>query len=392
MAAPKCSQCWDSGCPRSRLATAECWKKFITDLTGNVQGDGTISGLARLNPLGLDLRQNQVYGFLGPGVVGAEDTLTVLEHNFDDATKIGTAAPANLAQLNGVFMKRKGLRRVILTRVGEMLVAEADAAMAMRIDRMAQMMSRFESNLLVGAGVGDGAPRSQQEFLERQNPRLALFNAAGKAVQKHGLTNLVTVEQSFFDPVTGKAMQKVEHQIHFKDVLELYRTWDVFCSILMRLGFGSYGGWDKITAEVYTALTVHGVSVGHKFVTEILNALDTKMAADPMELLTTGKAYMYLNSILSSRDSSAGDPSSGKSKGKKALSQVKRGPVTKQKEFASLVKDDNGKPRVCYNFNNGTPCMFGVGDPKFPNDKGKCAFHHACEVCGEDHPKVGNHP
>ena len=164
MAAAKCSQCWDAGCPRSAIGTADCWKKFITDLTANVQGDETISGLGRLNPLGLELRQNQVHGFLAAGVIGSEDTLTVLELNFDDATKIAAAAPANLAQLNGVFMKRKGLRRIILTRVGELLVAEADAALALRIDRMAQMMSRFEANLLVGTGVGDGAPRSQQEL------------------------------------------------------------------------------------------------------------------------------------------------------------------------------------------------------------------------------------
>ena len=221
------------------------------------------------------------------------------------------------------------------------------------------------------------------------------FPSAIQLQHKHGFTNMITVEQTYFDPETGKHMQKVEHTITFKNVLELYRTWEVFVQILVRLGFGSYGGWDQLGCEIYTILSVHGVNVGHKYVTECLNALDTKTVSNPVELLTTGRAYMFLSTILASSPNvgSPKDPAASSTKGKTVGEQCKRGAVTKKDEFASIIKrGPNGdQPSPCYNYNNGTPCVYGVDDPRYLDSKGKCAFAHICEKCGKNHPKLGNH-
>ena len=57
---------------------------------------------------------------------------------------------------------------------------------------------------------------------------------------------------------------------------------------------------------------------------------------------------------------------------------VKIGPVTKQGEFASLVKGKDGKPLACHQHKKGQPCHAGVlAQPGVDAEHvGKCAYHH----------------
>ena len=347
--------------------------------------DGSFEGIAFLNPIGTPLRDGNVAALAGLNTNKTLQVLDTAELNFDTDAKIQGAVMADLADLLSVCQKRPTLLGAIKLKVSRMYLAETDLDRKRVINDFWKAIREEDELRIHRAGVQD-KPKDQQEFLERNNPRLGLFNSIGKSIQKHGLTNLITIEQTYFDPETGRSMQKIEHSITFAHVLELYRTWEVFVQIMSRLGFGSYGGWDLISREIYTVLAVHGVGTGHKFITECLNALDTKTVGNPTMLLSTGKAYMYLNTLLVSKDSSSRDPAAGKSKGAAVSDQCKRGPVTQIGEFASIIKK-HGACAPCYNYNNGTNCLYGVDDRRFPEHKGKCAFAHICEKCGKNHPK-----
>ena len=394
MSLSTCRYCWEQSCQRSSDITKNCRKQPVTNVAAATGVDGRVEGIEYLSPLGQQLRHGNVTALAGIDTGGAapKDALTTEESALDTADKIAAAVMKDLPDLLSLCSKRKDLLQVIKIKVSRLMIGAADDKDRALIEKFFTAIQSEETLAMQRFSVRD-LPKTQQEFLERHNPRLGLFNSTGRSVQKHGLTNMVTIEQTYFDPESGRTMQKVEHSISFANVLELYRTWEIFVIIMGRLGFGTYGGWDLISAEVYTVCSVHGVGIGHKYITECLNALDTKAVPNPVELLSTGRAYMFLNTLLCARASSSGDPSPGKPKGKTSTvgEQCSRGPVTMLKEFASIIKI-NGKTAPCYNFNNGTNCMYGVDDKRFnAAHKGKCAFHHVCETCGStDHGKI-NH-
>ena len=348
---PVCSKCWDQSCPRTSDITRPCRQKPIASLAAVANADGSYVGLDHLSPMGMTLRAGNLTALAGLGASVARITLSAAEQNFDDEAKINGAVLADLPELLSVCSKRKELIAFCKIKCSRLLLIATDAEEKKDIRTFLHSIEREEATQVQRKAAVD-KPRTATEFLESQNPRMGLFNSVGKMVQKHGLTNLVTVEQSYFDPETGKSMQKVEHTITFKDVLELYRTWEVFVQIMCRLGFGSYGGWDPLGCEVYTVLHHYGVTTGQRFITECLNALDTKTVENPVELLTNGRAYMYLNTIISSQASPPKDPATGKAKGASLTDQCKRGPVTKVGEFASIIKQ-HGAASPCYNYNNG---------------------------------------
>ena len=384
---PVCSKCWEVACPKSSDGTVNCRKQPLVSVAAVANPDGTFVGLDFLSPIGATLRDGNVASLAGiaTGSSRPQTTLTTEETALNSEAAVAAATQRDMPDLLSLASKRKELMPHIKNKMARLVHAEGDKD---RRDMLRDFWTalRDEESMSMQRAVITDKPRSQQDFLEHNNPRLGLFNSGGKQIQKHGLTNLVVIENTYFDPETGKSMQKVEHSITFKNVLQLYRAWEIFVIIMCRLGFGTYGGWDGLSAEVYTVCEIHGVSIAHKFITECLNALDTKRVDNPVVLLSTGRAYMYLNTLLASRDSSAHDPTPGKTKGAPVAEQCKRGPVTLLGEFASIIKR-NGKTAPCYNYNNGTNCLYGVDDKRFTQHKGKCAFSHICEICGKDHPK-----
>ena len=391
-----CEGCWELNCPASITFGANrrpCRGKHKLNLLSERDAEGNYPGLEHLGTLiGPDVLRGSCLDSLAgwkPAVSPGQPFNTK-----EAATDIDTCPIDEAHVLFSIYGKRPGLRSGIEARLATLgNTGEADDKVTGRY---------YLSQCLTLKGTAQSAeaknkaerPQNAREFLEVRSPRRGLFVAVAKEVQQHGLTTVTHVEEIYFDPQVGRGMQKVEHVVHFSCPIELLHTWNTFVTIMMRLGFGATTGWDNMTREIYTSLKTHGVSITYDLLDQCLIKLDARIVANPVELVMTGALYAILNNLVtSSAASSTGGPTSDEAK-VKSSKQVQLGACTKQGEFASLIRNnDTGKtPRVCYNFNNGTPCRSGVDDKRHPQHKGKCAFHHVCEVCGKADNGKHAHP
>ena len=387
-----CEGCWKQDCPASITRGAACRSKHKTNLLSERGTDGTYPGLENLGSLvGTDVLQSTNLDALAGyrPAVGVGIAFSRLEA----AITIDTCAIADAHLLFSIYGKRPGSRGQIEARLAVLgNTGDADDKETGRY-YLTQCVALKSTAQSAEAKNKSERPQNAREFLEAKSPRRGLFVAVAKGIQQHGLTTVTHVEEIYFDPMVGRASQKVEHVVHFSCPIELLHTWNTFVTIMQRLGFGSTTGWDNMTREIYTSLKTHGVSITYDLVDQCLVKLDAKLVSNPVELVTTGALYAILHSLVSSKDSSTGDRPSNDTK-VQASKQVQLGACTKQGEFASLIRNnDAGKtPRVCYNFNNGTPCKSGVNDKRHLQHKGKCAFHHVCEVCGKADGGKHAHP
>ena len=373
-----------------------CRASGVTDLAGARNADGDYPGLEFLSSIlgsGGVLQNANLDALAGYSVTaGTGPDLTALEATVGG--NIGTAAVERAHVLFSLYAKRPALRADIEARLATLgNSGDADDKETGRY-YLAQCVNLKGSSQSREALAKSSRPRNAKEFLESKSPRRAMFIAIGKNIQTHGLTTVTHVEELYFDPESGKPMQKVEHSVHFSCPIELLHVWHIFVIMMQRLGMGKTTGWDGMTREVYTCLKTHGVAVTYDMIDQCLGKLDAKLIDNPVDLIATGSLFAVVHSLTAvqiSQDSSSRGSATDKTKGK-ASEQVKLGACTKQGEFAARIKQKDGTARVCYNFNNGTPCRSGVNDPRYPADKGKCAFNHVCEVCGKSDNGKHGHP
>ena len=114
-----------------------------------------------------------------------------------------------------------------------------------------------------------------------------------------------------------------------------------------------------------------GFLVAQQFVGEVLRRLDLKEYDNVETLLRNGEHNRILDDLRPPLAPLQPSQPNGPPK------KIKLGPVTKQGEFAALIKDKDSKPLACNQHKIGQPCKAGVAAGQGHDaHAGKCAYDH----------------
>ena len=103
--------------------------------------------------------------------------------------------------------------------------------------------------------------------------------------------------------------------------------------------------------------------------------LDLKEYPNIGALMACGEHNRILDDLRTPPQPSRPDPADGNKPGTK---KIKLGPVTKRGEFASLIKDKDGRLLGCNAHKKSEPCKAGVAAGQGHDAHvGKCAYHHS---------------
>ena len=103
-------------------------------------------------------------------------------------------------------------------------------------------------------------------------------------------------------------------------------------------------------------LAAMGYLLTQQFVGEVLRKLDQGAYPNIVDLMKAGEHNRIIDDLRPPLKAIV-EP---KLTGKGNRTRLTPGPVTKQGEFASCIKDKDGKPLNCHQFKAGLPCTFGV--------------------------------
>ena len=180
--------------------------------------------------------------------------------------------------------------------------------------------------------------------------------------------------KTLFDAATGKTYVPFEKMPKCKTPAHLFRAFAMFKEAVTVLYCLAPRAWTGMESHVYRTEAAVGFLIAQQFVGEVLRRLDLKEYPNIGALMACGEHNRILDDLrppLMPVRSLTDD--TNRQSGKK----IKLGPVTKQGEFASLIKDKDGRLLTCNCFKNGEPCKSGVAAGQgLDAHVGKCAYHH----------------
>lgn len=193
-----------------------------------------------------------------------------------------------------------------------------------------------------------------------------------KTLQGHELAEEVD-QKTLFDASTGKTYVPFEKMPKCKTPAHLFRAFSSFKEAVTVLYCLAPRAWSGMESHVYRTEASVGFLVAQQFVGEVLRRLDLKEYPNIGALMACGEHNRILDDLRPPLAPIMLDDANRS--GTKKM--IKFGPVTKQGEYASLIKDKDGKVLACRAFKNGEPCKAGVAAGQGQDAHvGKCAYDH----------------
>ena len=236
------------------------------------------------------------------------------------------------------------------------------------IERLDEEHEKVSENQVVSSGA-----TTATAYKEATYPLYQLWTRCLKQAM-FGLDLAEAVdEKTFWDTSTGKAIVPFEKMPKCKTPAHLFRAFSMFKEAITVLLCLAPRAWSAMEAQVYRTEASLGFLIAQQFVGEVLRRLDKKEYRHIGELLANGEHNRIVDDLRPPPGASVTtEPKPG------GKTHIKIGAVTKQGEFASLVKGKDGKSLVCNQHKSGLPCKAGVAAQPGVDaaDVGKCAYHH----------------
>ena len=162
-----------------------------------------------------------------------------------------------------------------------------------------------------------------------------------KSLDGHELAEEVD-QKTLFDATTGKTYVPFEKMPKCRTSAHLFRSFAMFKEAVTVLHCLAPRAWSGLESHVYRTEAAVGFLIAQQFVGEVLRRLDLQEYPNIGALMACGEHNRILDDLRPPPQAGPSDTGS-KQGGKK----IKFGPVTKQGEFASLIKDKDGKVLEC---------------------------------------------
>ena len=369
-----CSECYQMAnlCPRANDDTRDCAFKIANPsalrlASGNyaAQLAAASTSLVGITPVHLD----RLFNYTAPD--GTSGTLTAAEQTVYDSRnndpEFDALTYTNLHDGLSLGRKRPALFEGIRGRM-ESILGAASQAQSGRIEafvRLVHQAMEKKSEIV--------ATTTSTSYKETTFPIYQLWiSVSKKALQGQELAEEVDAK-TLFDPTIGKTLVPFEKVQKFKTPAHLFRAFAMFKEAMTVLYNLAPRAWSGFEAQVYRTEASCGFALTQQYVGEVMRRLDQKDYPNIGALMAAGEHNRILDDLRPPLMPISTPQDTGGGSGKR----IKLGAVTKQGEFASLIKDKEGKPLVCNQFKNGEPCKAGVASGQGHDQQvGKCAYHH----------------
>ena len=375
-----CSQCFETGnkCPKADDNTRTC-QYIIADPTALrlasggydaqlVQATATLSGVA---PQHVDALLSYT-----PAAVTAA-TLTAGEQAIFDSE--GNATPydqldtSNLELALSLARKRPAKYEALKARLERLVTLSTGQVNILKLQTILSIMA---NDYMEGSKAQAANPTTNSTtYKETTYPLYQLWHRMlKKALHGHELAEEVD-QKTLFDATTGKTYVPFEKMPKCKTSAHLFRSFAMFKEAVTVLLCLAPRAWSGLESHVYRTEAAAGFLIAQQFVGEVLRRLDLKEYPNIGALMACGEHNRILDDLRTPPQPSRPDPADGNKPGTK---KIKLGPVTKQGEFASLIKDKDGRLLECNAHKKSEPCKAGVAAGQGHNAHvGKCAYHHS---------------
>ena len=372
-----CDVCYESApkCPRASDANADCCAR-IADISslriGSTAYDSRINklsdGLRGVSGQHMNALLGQMDGEATPEALTAEEQAVYNTRN--DGTNYQGLLVTNLTIGVDIVAKRFGEYAKVKTRMSRLFDEATSQASIMKIEAMLRRLDELKKEM----SDKSGHTGSASTYKETMSPLYQLWHK----MVKHAVDGLDSAEEtdskSFYDANTGKTYVPFQKMPKCQRPGHLFRAWSKFREVVTSLYDLAPKAWDGLEKRIYRTEETMGFLIAQQFVGEVLRKLDLKEFESVGALLAHGEHNRVLDDLrpplVPVNQDLNPKPDAGKGR-------IKTGPVTKQGEFASLIKDRNGKALICMQHKNGHPCKIGVAAGQGHDEHvGKCAYHH----------------
>jgi hypothetical protein len=372
-----CDICFQTGllCERATDATKNC-QFLIKDASSHRLANGTYShqlgaaaeGLRGLTPAHVD----SLLEFT-PSAAGAV-ALTAAEQAIFDSKDNDTAYDGlNYNNLHdGVSLARK--KPIVYAGIQarmESILGAASQAQVSRVEAFLRILSSDSSKVVPAV-----AATTATAFKEITYPLYQLWiSISKKAIQGQDLAE-ETDAKTMFDPTVGRTFVPFDKVPKFKTPGQLFRAFSLFKEAVTVLFGLAPRAWAGFETTVFRTEAARGFLPTQQYIGEVLRRLDAKEYSNIGTLLAAGEHNRILDDVCAvHKPLPVGEENTSKNGG--AGKRIKLAEVTKEGEFASLVRDQRGTPLICNQFKSGQPCKAGVAPGQgYDEHVGKCAYHH----------------
>ena len=360
-----CNQCYENNC----CPEGACIR-FSVDAGAERQINGYGPALAQAAPALVHCSTQDIDSIVKPQATTVVATLTV-----EETTLLGTGPNYDALSLDNL--------PVVVTLVGKrpaqydflypkMLALAAVQTSAALITKMEFFMGQMKQSHTTATSTK--APITQTAaYMANAFPYYNLWCTLVKAVVRSQDTAEVVDQKSLFDPTTGKTLVPFEKLTKCQTPAHLFRAYAMFketVTILLKL---APKVWTNFETKVYQAEAAMGHLLTQQFVGEVLRKLDQGAYPNIVDLMKAGEHNRIIDDLRPPLKAIREPTLTGRGN----RTRLTPGPVTKQGEFASIIKDKDGKPLNCHQFKAGHPCTFGVmAGQGHDAHIGKCAYHH----------------
>lgn len=360
-----CDQCYENNC----CAQGACIR-FAVDAGSERQTNGYGPALAQAAPALVHCSTQDIDSIVKPQVTTVAATLTA-----EETTLLGTGPGyvgldlADLPLVVTLVGKRPAQYDILYPRMLAVAAAQTTAALIAKVDFfMGQMRQSHTTATNAKVPITQTAAYMANAF-----PYYNLFCTLVKAVVRSQDTAEVVDQKSLFDPTTGKTLVPFEKVTKCQTPGHLFRAFAMFketVTILLKL---APKVWTNFETKVYHTEAAMGHLLTQQFVGEVLRKLDQGAYPNIVDLMRAGEHNRIIDDLRPPLKFIREPNQTGKGN----RTRLTPGPVTKQNEFASVIKDKDGKPLNCHQFKAGLPCTFGVmAGQGHDSHIGKCAYHH----------------
>jgi len=214
-------------------------------------------------------------------------------------------------------------------------------------------------------------------FKEASHPMYQLWHKILKMVLSGQDLAEEVDQKTYFDATTGKTYTPFEKMPKCRTAAHLFRAFSMFkeaVTVLHGLAPRAWAGFEK---QLYRAEAYHGHVIAQQFTGEVLRSLDLKEYDNVEMLLQCGEHNRILDDLRPPPGPLQPLTLNGQPPDASSSKRIKLSSVTKQGEFASLIKGKDGKPLLCNQHKAGEPCKAGVAFGQgLDAHAGKCAYHH----------------
>ena len=372
-----CDKCFETGdhCRRADDTSLTCVNipdassLHLSDGSYDAQLQAATTALAGITPSHIDALLAYTPSSGGTSPLSTEET-TLLASS-------GNVPAFDLLDMNnlqvGVTLasKRPAHYEALKTRMLGLLVLGNSAVQVAKVEAAIKIMTEDRKSA-IDAGKAS-AISTAAAYKENHYPLYQLWH---KTLKKSldGLDLAEEVDQkTLFDTTTGKPYVPFEKMPKCKTPAHLFRAWSLFKEAVTVLHSLAPRAWSGLESQIYRAEASVGFLIAQQFVGEVLRRLDAKEYVNIAVLLRAGEHNRILDDLRP-----PGPPAAPGGPGKEGQKRVKLGPVTKQGEFTSLIRNSAGQPLPCNQHKKGEPCTAGVAAGQgLDAHVGKCAYHHA---------------